>query len=157
MFAAINAKIGNIEGGNLSDINIQNGIVYGRDVVRDKWMGPREDYIFSQDGNTKRAYLMIGNVPSNQSGVRIHRDMTITAISCQLDEAGDCTIEIRKNDGSTAIASLIVNSVAGVHDNTLDVDLTEGDFLQVYVDGSSAVRSPTVKVTTAYNGGFISR
>ncbi|MBU0995905.1 MAG: hypothetical protein KJ737_25705 [Proteobacteria bacterium] len=43
----------------------------------------------------------------------------------------------------------------GPPDNAVNVDVAEGDFLQVYVDGSSAVKSPTVKVTAAYNGGSL--
>ncbi|MBU0995952.1 MAG: hypothetical protein KJ737_25950 [Proteobacteria bacterium] len=155
VLAAIDTKIGTIEGGNLSDINIQNGIVYGRDVTRNKWMGPREDFIFSRSGNTKRTYLMIGNVPSNQGGVRLQRNMTITGISAQLDASGSCTVEVRKNDGVTPIATLSINSAEGAHSNAVNIDVSEGDFLQVYVDGSSAVKSPTVKVTAAYNGGSL--
>ncbi|MBU0994131.1 MAG: hypothetical protein KJ737_16695 [Proteobacteria bacterium] len=155
VISAIDTKIGTIEGGNLSDINIQNGIVYGRDTVRNKWMGPREDFIFSRSGFTRKSYLMIGDVPSNQGGVRVQRNMTITAISCQLDLSGSCTVEVRKNDGSTPIATLTISSAEGAHDNTLNVDVVEGDFLQVYVDAVTLVRSPTVKITAAYNGGSL--
>ncbi|MBU0995382.1 MAG: hypothetical protein KJ737_23035 [Proteobacteria bacterium] len=155
VLAAIDTKIGTIEGGNLSDINIQNGIVYGRDVTRNKWMGPREDFIFSRSGNTKRAYLMIGNVPSNQGGVRMQRNMTITAVSCQLDASGSCTVEVRKNDGASPIATLTLSAAEGAHNNTVNVDVSEGDFLQVYVDCTVAVSSPTVKITAAYNGGSL--
>jgi len=65
---------------------------------------------------------------------------------------GSCTVEVRENNGNTPIASLVVSSVDGAHDNTVNVDLTAGDFLQVFVDGTSAVNSTIVKVTAAYNG-----
>ena len=136
-----------------SDINIQNGIVYGRDVTRNKWMGPREDFVFGRRGLTSRAYLNVANVPSNQSGIRIQRNMTITEISTQLDLAGTCTVEIRKNDNTTPIATLSLSSVDGNHDNAVNIDVAEGDYLQVYVNTPIAVLSPVVKVTAAYNGG----
>ena len=155
VIAAIDAKIGTIEGGNLSDINIQSGIVYGRDVTRNKWMGPREDFLFARRGFTSRAYLNVANVPSNQAGVRIQRAMTITEISAQLDAVGSCTVEIRKNDTATPIATLSLSSVEGNHDNAVNIDIAEGDYLQVYVNASPIVKSPTVKVTAAYNGGSL--
>ena len=64
------------------------------------------------------------------------RDGTITAISAQTNDTDTWTLEIRKNDGTTILTSLAITAAEGNHDNTINVDIDEGDFLQAYCNGT---------------------
>jgi len=138
------------------NMTIINGVIFGKDTVRNKWIGPLQNYGFGRSRNVQNRYLkLVGDISSNQSGIRIHRSMCITAISVQLKSTASnpTVIEIRKNNDPTVIGSLYINGVVGAFDDSLNVDLTAGDYLQVYVNGGP-IRYPFVNVTVAYSESF---
>ena len=148
--------IATLQSGNLDDLNVVDGVVYGKDTTRVKWMGPRLNYTYGRKGVTKNQFLyMSGAIPSNMAGYRIHRAMTITSLSGQLDTSGSCVLEVRKNDSPTVITSLTISSATGAHTDTVNIDLVAGDFIQVYCNNSVGVNDPTLNVTVAYNGGAV--
>ena len=139
-----------------NDISLINGVIFGRDTVRNKWIGPIQNYGFGRDKSVSNRYLkLIGNISSNLSGIRIHRAMCITSISIQLKETAtnQAIVEIRKNNSATVIGSLTINGVVGMSDNTLNIDLVSGDYLQVYINDGS-ISYPYVNITAAYSESF---
>lgn len=117
-----------------------NGILYAFDGSRGKWLSVDRTMVGwgRSNGNTSNQYLrQFNGSVSNNNGWRMIRDGTITGISAQSNAADSWTLEIRKNDSSTVIASLTMTAQEGNHSNTLDIDIDEGDFLQAYCNGVS--------------------
>lgn len=148
--------IADLQTGNLDDLNVIDGIVYGKDTVRAKWLGPRVNYSFGRKGVTKNQFLeMAGAITSNNAGYRVHRNMTITSLAAQLDSSGSTVLQVRKNDSPTVITSLTISSATGNHVDNISVDLVAGDYLQVFSSNSVGVQDPTLCVVCAFNEGAI--
>ena len=151
LIANLQTDVGDIQS-VLTDLTVINGVIYAKDSVRNKWIGPTINYSFGRKNNVRNRYLeLTGGMVSNLSGARTHRPLCITSMSIQLGAvaATSTTIEIRKNNSVTPIASQVVNGVAGIHVNDLDVSLAAGDYLQVYVNGGR-ISNPFVSVIAAY-------
>ncbi|MCD8407515.1 hypothetical protein LNI96_06205 [Tenacibaculum dicentrarchi] len=121
-------------------VDSTNGILYIYDGTRMKWLSVDRIMIgWGRDSNnTTDQYLrQFNGAPSNKNGWRMIRNATITAITAQTDIDQTWTLEIRKNDGTTAIASLIMTNQQGNHNNILNIDVNEGDFIQAYCNGTS--------------------
>ncbi|MCD8451985.1 hypothetical protein LNI90_07800 [Tenacibaculum dicentrarchi] len=121
-------------------VDSTNGILYIYDGTRMKWLSVDRTMIgWGRDSNnTTDQYLrQFNGAPSNKNGWRMIRNATITAITAQTDIDQTWTLEIRKNDGTTAIASLIMTNQQGNHNNILNIDVNEGDFIQAYCNGTS--------------------
>ncbi|SOU86649.1 hypothetical protein [Tenacibaculum dicentrarchi] len=121
-------------------VDSTNGILYIYDGTRMKWLSVDRTMIgWGRDNNnTTDQYLrQFNGAPSNKNGWRMIRNATITAITAQTDIDQTWTLEIRKNDGTTAIASLIMTNQQGNHNNILNIDVNEGDFIQAYCNGTS--------------------
>jgi len=138
------------------DMTLINGVIFGRDTVRNKWIGPILNYGFGRARSVKNRYLkLVGDISSNQSGIRIHRSMCITSMTIQLNStaSNQAIIEIRKNNVATVIGSITINGIAGMIDDTFNIDLVAGDYLQVYVN-DGAIEYPYVNITAAYSESF---
>ncbi len=135
------------------DLAIINGVLYAYDATRAKWLSVvREKFVFGRKGNTKNQWLNFcaGSLSSNNSGYPIPRDATIVSLSAQLDASGTANLRVRRNDVVTNISTLTVTaSLSGV-DNTVDVDLAAGDWLQSYVDNASNIQDPMFVVEIAF-------
>jgi len=86
-----------------------------------------------------------GNVPTNQAGYVIPFDANITGISAASDGAETWVAEVRKNDAAAVIASLSLVAVAKDTDNTLDVDVNDGDEIQFFCNGTS-INRPSITI-----------
>lgn len=140
-------------GGFGSDATSINGILYLKDDSRNnKFISSAKMFVsFGKRFFAQNQYLNhIGNIASNNAGYRLIRNATITGLSCQLGASGTCTIEIRKNDDSTAETTLTLSSVSGNQDDAVNVDLNQGDYLQCYLSASSFVQNPVVIVEIAW-------
>jgi len=129
-----------------------DGLLYAYDAVRTKWLSvDRTMFGWGRnDANTTDEYLRQYNgALSNNNGWRMIRDGTITAITVQTDAAESCTIEIRKNDTTTIISSLTLTNEEGRHDNTINIDFNEGDFLQCFLNGTD-IDFPQVLIEIAW-------
>lgn len=129
-----------------------DGLLYAYDAVRTKWLSvDRTMFGWGRNSaNTTDEYLRQYNGAfSINNGWRMIRDGTITAITVQTDAAESCTIEIRKNDTTTIISSLTLTNEEGRHDNTINVDFDEGDFLQCYLNGTD-IDFPQVLIEIAW-------
>ncbi len=117
-----------------------DGILYIYDGTRSKWLSVDRTMVGwgRNSNNTSNQYLrQFNGAQSNFSGWRMVRDGTITAITAQTNIAQTWTLEIRKNDAGTVITSLTMAAQAGNHNNTLNIDISEGDFIQAYCNGNS--------------------
>lgn len=117
-----------------------DGILYIYDGTRSKWLSVDRTMVGwgRNSGNTSNEYLrQFNGAQSNNNGWRMVRDGTITAITAQSNASQSWTLEIRKNDATTVITSLNMTAQAGNHNNSLNIDINEGDFIQAYCNGSS--------------------
>lgn len=140
---------------NLADgqLDIKDGIFCIYDNTRSKWLSiERSMLVFGRAGKSKDQYLpfYVGSLPSNNSGLRMMRNATIVGISGQLDNSGTCNFRIRKNDVTTDIVTLTLASVIGDQDATLNIDVSQGDYLQSYIENANKVDDPVVMVEIAW-------
>jgi len=134
---------------------VKDGILYIYDSTRTKWLSvQREVLVFGRRRKVRNQYLnfAVGNLASNNSGYRIPRDATITAITAQLDASGTCDIHIRRNDTATNIVTLSLSNVNGAVDTSINIDISVNDFLQSYLSASNRVEDPVVMIEIAYRG-----
>lgn len=132
---------------------VKDGILFVYDGTRSKWLSvTRMFLVFGKSGNTKNQYLYFyaGSLPSNNSGLRLSRNATIVSLSGQFDSVDTGTFEIRKNDNISSITSLTVTSSIGNHDNTPNINLNEGDYIQSYFSSSSKVPDPMIIIEMAW-------
>ena len=121
-------------------VSNDNGLLYIYDGTRSKWLSVDRSMVGwgRNSGNTSNQYLrQFNGALSNQNGWRMIRDGTITAITAQSNINQTWTLEIRKNDSPTVIASILITNAQGDHDNTINIDFSEGDFLQAFCNGAS--------------------
>lgn len=130
-------------------LTVVGGIPYVYDGTRTKWISIQRMFlIFGRNGATKNQYInfCVGGVASNQSGFRVARDAIIISLSGQFDETGTGTFVIRKNDVESGISSLTVTAALGNQDNTIDINLSQGDYLQSYFSAADSCQDPVLIV-----------
>jgi hypothetical protein len=121
-------------------VSDDDGILYIYDGTRLKWLSIDRTMIGwgRNSASTTNEYLrQFNGALSSQNGWRMVRNGTITAISAQSNINQTWTFEIRRNDATTVIASITMTGVQGNHDNTLNVDINEGDYIQAFCNGTS--------------------
>lgn len=116
-----------------------DGILYAYDSNRNKWLSVDRTLIgWGRNSNqTTNEYLRQFNGSlSSDNGWRMIRDGTITAITAQTNSVTTWVLEIRKNDNPTSILTLDLNLEEGNHNNSVNVDVSEGDYIQAFCNGS---------------------
>lgn len=78
-----------------------------------------------------------GGTPMNQSGYVIPFDAKIVALSLASTGVESWTLEVRKNNAPAVIASLVVVGAERAYDDAVDVDISAGDELQLYCNGTN--------------------
>jgi len=114
------------------------GVAYYNDVLRTKKLSThRATVVGAYYGlNQSSRYLKIADVTSAGSqGFFIPRPATITGMWAKSRSTSSWTFEARKNGVATAISSISVSSSFGSA-IALDVDLSAGDHLQLYLSGT---------------------
>lgn len=86
-----------------------------------------------------------GGVPMNLSGYVIPFDAKIVALSLASSAAETWTLEVRKNNDPAVVVSLASGGAERAYDNTLDVDLSAGDEIQFYCNGTD-IGAPSASV-----------
>lgn len=128
-------------GTNSGEFFVANdGLLYAYDPTRTKWLSVDRFNVFwgRNSANTTNEYLrQINGAQSNNTGWRMIRNGTITAISVQGNANQTYTVQIRKNDTTTTVISITVNNSQGAHSTTINIDFDEGDFLQCFLNGTS--------------------
>ena len=129
-----------------------NGILYIFDGTRNKWLSVDRTMVGwgRNSNNTTNEYLrQFNGALSSDNGWRMIRNGTITAVSAQSNINQNWTLEIRKNDATAVITSITMTGVQGNHNNTINVDINEGDFIQAYCNGVS-IDYPEVLIEIAW-------
>jgi len=110
----------------IQDPNRGKTLSMARPIIMGTWCGR----------NICNRYLKIGDVPSiNDQGFYLPRKATITGIWGKSRSTGSWTIEARKNGVQLSVANTSISGGTGESSN-IDVDLNEGDCLQVYASGT---------------------
>ena len=135
-------------------LTVVGGIPYVYDGTRAKWLSiQRGFFTFGRNGLTRSQYLdfYVGNLTSNNSGLRIVRNATIVSLSGQFSSSGTGTFQIRKNDSSSNISTLLLSATSGAEDTTINVNLDAGDYLQAAMSATSPfVNDPIIVVEIAF-------
>ena len=128
-----------------------DGVPYVEDPSRGKSLSLARPHISGgfYGPNASNIYLKVdGNPTMGEVGYPIIRDATITAMWGKSRSLNNWTIEARVNGIPITVASIPVN--AGYGANTqLNVDLSAGDILQFYLNGSG-VKYPMCGVEIAW-------
>ena len=139
----------NVSGGSVSIIG---GIQYIYDNTRTKWLSSERKFLTSgrNSNNVTNSYLEVSeSVTSSDAGFRILRNGTITGIWAQTRDVETWTFEIRKNGAVTVISSLSVIGSRGATDATINVDISQDDEIQFYVNGTG-IAKPVVGIEIAW-------
>lgn len=147
--------LGSSGGGTGSDsLQIDNGILWVYDDNRGKWLSSfRSTFDAGEKGRVKNKYLQVHDgQTTNLSGFRLPRKATLTAIVAQTRNVETWTVHIRKNGVVTNIASLTMSAVDGNHSSSIDVDLDEGDRVQLFAETTAflGIKDPLVWVEIAW-------
>ena len=132
---------------------VKDGILCVYDGTRSKWLSVQRIQLpFGTAKQVMDQYLAFGagSLPSNNSGYRMLRDATIVGISGQLDASGTCDMHVRKNDVATNIATLSLSSVVGNQSTSLNIDVSQGDYLQAFLESAAKVEDPMMVVEIAW-------
>jgi hypothetical protein len=127
------------------------GILYVYDGTRSKWLSvERQMWWAARNGNATNLYLRgPDGLASSSTGYRAMRNGTIVGLVAQTDSAHTWTLEVRKNGVVTPIASLTLTAVAGSSTTSTNVDISAGDEIQLYCNGT-AVPQPLAAVEIAW-------
>ncbi len=110
-----------------------DGILYAYDTGRGKWLSVDRTLINYESLLTAANAVYIG-----ASGVRMTRDATITSITAQSSTVlgTPWSIEVRKNGLTGDLLTLGISSTQnGNHNNNVNIDVNEGDYLKIYCNG----------------------
>lgn len=142
------------EGGILAASN--GHLLMTFDPTRNKWVSVNQTRAgFGSNNNITNNYIReSGRVVSGDTGYLLEHDMVITMIAVTIRDvlATGTTIEIRRNDLTTPIATLLI--AAGerfAYGATYNTDVDEGDQLQCYANGET-IRHPVVWLDMAVRG-----
>jgi hypothetical protein len=141
---------------NLADGQVtvgNDGRLYVYDASRSKWLSAqRHTLVFGRRGNSLSQYLAYsaGNLASNNSGIRLAKNATITMMASQLDASGSCDMHVRRNDALANIATININATTGNSSDALNVDVNVNDYLQCAISATTAVQDPIVIIEYAY-------
>jgi len=145
----------NLPSTGLSDgqIDIKDGILCIYDATRAKWLSVQRQFlVFGRSGNSRNQYLGFygSRLVSNNSGLRLARAATIVSMAGQIDTAGTCSFNVRRNDVATNVTSLAISASVGNEDISKNVDLNGGDFLQCQIGATTAVQDPMLIIEIAW-------
>ncbi len=132
--------------------NLNDHITYIYNI-NNKWISINTFTIcFAKMNKTRDQYLYYygGDIVSSKSGIRLSRNAIILSVSAQFNELNTGTFQIRKNNSSSNILSLDILNDLGAGNKNVDLELSEGDFLQCYFESLTNVDSPNIVVELAW-------
>jgi len=124
-----------------------DGITYIDDPTRGnkRLSTHRQHFGFGRNGTADNTYLRVGNTLNNNSGWIMPRDAVITSWSTFYPSgaAGTKGFEIRVNNVAVALVSdTVTQSVVSLNPN-LNIDINEGDRLQVFAVSAGGAATDT--------------
>ncbi len=110
---------------------IVSGEVYTYDSTRAKWLGAKEQLLFTASTITSNTFLSIYNIlTASDVGYYIPENITLVGISFSRGAADAGTIEIKEND--TTVTSLALGVLKFGADMTINVDISATNNLSAY-------------------------
>ena len=124
--------------GGGGDLTINQGYPVFTDILRSsKTLSiARNTLVASRAGRSKNVYLD-HNPSLLKTGMRMPRNGTITVVSVENSRNSTFVLEVRRNKVATALYSLNVTTALGNHDKLVNVDFTEGDLIEFFVNGTA--------------------
>ncbi len=132
---------------------VKDGILCVYDGTRSKWLSVQRVFLtFGRRGRTRNQHLNygVGTLTSSESGYLIGKNATVVSMTGQLSSSGTVDLRLRKNDSVSNVETLSLAATDGDYDNTLNTDLTQGDYLQMFSDNATTVNAPVVIVEIAF-------
>jgi hypothetical protein len=133
-------------------LTLSGGVLYVYDSVRNKSLTSfRTTHVAGKDGRAKSTYLSVNVGQATSSvGIRIPRNSTVVSVAAQSRGTNSWSTSLRKNNNVVDLYTLNIIT-NGAHDNTVDLDLDEGDTLQIFCDSPAflGIREPLVIVEIA--------
>lgn len=136
--------------------NTLNGITYIWDI-RDKWISSnRETITFGRKDPTNNSYLNYfgSQIPSNVSGIRMLRNACITGASVQVSSVTTPPAHhyrIEANSSPIGTIDVAGGAETGKVVNNLNIEMNEGDLLQVYfISDGSVIQTPIIMIEFAW-------
>lgn len=127
--------------GRDSNLKQENGVLYYWDVTRGKWVSVfRETLSFTHDHRNIPVDMWLriqGGIPSNITGYSVTRDSIITTVSARAENPFSAVFRFRKNGDPTNIVSLTVVSTESGYQNSLNINLDAGDYIQCFMEVTS--------------------
>lgn len=126
--------------------------IYDKTNSRNKHLSVSRQYVTfggRDSSNTTNEYLRNALFTSNEASTRLIQDATLVGISVTTAEAETWTARVRRNGVLTNLYSEALTASTGTQKNTLNVDFSAGDVVQVYCDGTG-INRPHVVLEFAY-------
>ena len=132
-------------------ISVIDDELYVYDSTRSKWLSvARHTLVFGRRGATKNKWLSFygGNLASNNTGIRVPWDCTITAMSAQLDASSTATFTVREST-LTRTVNQVVTAALGSHATNINQNFNAGDLMECYLAAAANVQDPMILVEIA--------
>jgi len=125
--------------------------LYQYDGTRAKWLSIDEQHFDWGENSASGKYLKIGSAIGTEVGYKIPMDATITMITARATSGNlSKSIQLRKNGSSTSIKSFSLSSGEYTSNND-NINLSAGDYIQVYVEaGSTPVKDIVISIYTRW-------
>lgn len=117
-----------------------DGLVFIDDPTRSnkRLSVDRQVVLYSEDGSIDNTYLRAGNVVNNFAGWIIPRNATITAATYGYISGNTTKNFILRINNSTDLKTSNVPRATPFLDTGLNIDVSAGDVLQIFIDGAGA-------------------
>lgn len=134
------------------NVEVKGGILYTYDATRSKWLSVDRKMIYAgRDGTANDVYLRtFDGIATSQTGYRVLRDGTITGLVAQTDGSETWTLEIRRNNVATPIASLVITAATGGQSTVTNVDVSQGDEIQFFANTTGNIDTPVAGLELAW-------
>jgi len=98
----------------------------------------RNTFAGGKRGKAKNVLLFTEDgVNLQKTGIRMARKGTITMVSVENSKTNTFTLRVRKNGSVTNLTSLAVTAGLGNQDVSTNIDFSQGDLLQFYIEGTA--------------------
>lgn len=134
-----------------SQIEFVDGVPMMPDPGRGKTLSISRSIVRAGDfgQNISDRYLSMDDIPSmNKQGFLLPRPATLTGLWAKSRSTGGWIAEVRRNGVELTVAGISVSGGSGENSN-INIDLDEGDVLQIYASGMN-VEFPLVKAEIAW-------
>ncbi len=132
-----------------------NGLLFQYDAGRSKWLSATRELItYSRNHVNLRhdQWLRVSGIPSNNNGHMVRRNAVITSLAARCGNVADCALQVRRNSNPAILSTLTLSSEQSKVDDGLDIALTAGDWLQVFLQVSSGgVNYPILTLEIAWS------